>query len=634
LVEAPHSQPLRFGVFEVNLQARELRKHGVRVRLRGQPFAILAMLLEKPGEVVTREEMRKRLWSNGVDETFVDFEHSMNSAIKKLRAALNDSPENSRYIETIPRLGYRFIAPVEEVAAEAWKPYERGQATETPAHVTWRRRLAVLIPALALTAALVVWLAQTASHRTSAAAPLRSIAVLPLADLSGDPSQDFFAEGMTDQLITDLAKIGSLRVVSRTSVMRYKGTKKSLPEIAKELNVDAIVEGSVVRAGQKVRITAQLLQGSTDKHLWAESYDRDLGDVLRLQNDVAQAIAAQVRAELSPELKVQLQSARPIKPEAYEPYLRGRYYFTNQFTSASALNKAKSDFEEAIRKDPSFALAYAGLADTYVYLMFTGQSELPPDRAYKSAKEALNKALELDDSIGEAYDTLGVLSWRFEWNWDAAERNFKKAIELAPSYSCAREDHAIYLSFLGRRAEAQMEIAKSKTIDPSPSFEMTAAAAEYQLRDYRALVDSGRRGVASDPNEWSHHYNLAEGYVGMGKILEATYEYQRAVELSERNPDATAGLAHAYAMTGMTAQAQEILRDLEQKSKNAYVSPYTIATVYASLGDKDKAFDLLERAYRQKSLEMAWHLKADFRIDNLRSDPRFHDLMRRVGLKE
>jgi len=618
-------------VFEVNLQARELRKHGVRVRLRGQPFAILAMLLEKPGEVISREEMRKRLWSSGSDETFVDFEHSMNSAMKKLRAALNDSPENSRYIETIPKLGYRFIAPVEEVAVEARKPYERGQAAETPAHVTWRRRLAVLIPALALPAALVVWLVQTASHRTNAAAPLRSIAVLPLADLSGDTSQDYFAEGMTDQLITDLAKIGSLRVVSRTSVMQYKGTKKGLPQIAKELNVDAIVEGSVVRSGQKVRITAQLLHGPTDKHLWAESYERDLGDVLRLQNDVAEAIARQVRVELSPAAKVQLSSARSINPDAYEPYLVGRYYFTNQFTSVTALNTAKSNFEEAIRRDPSFALAYAGLADTYFYL--ADQSGTPSDSAYKSAKEALKKAVSLDNGIGEAYDTLGVLSWRYDRDWDAAERNFNKAIELSPSYSCAREDRAVYLSFLGRRTEAQDDLATSRTIDPSPAMLMTEVASDYQLRDYGALLDASRRHIAADPNEWTGYFNLGMGYQGTGKMVEAISAYQRAVEVSNGNPSAAAALAQAYALTGKRALSQQILTDLE-KSKSGYVSPYTLATVYAGLGEKDKAFELLDQAVQARALDVSYHIKADVRIDSLRSDPRFDNVLHRMGLKE
>ena len=632
MAEAPNSQTHRFGVFEVNLQARELRKHGVRVRLRGQPFAILAMLLERAGEVITREEMRKRLWSNGSDETFVDFEHSMNSAIKKLRAALSDSPENSRYVETIPKLGYRFIAPVEEVAKEARTRRERnGQATEGAARASWSRRLAVLVPTLALTIGLVVWQMQSVSRRASAGGPLRSIAVLPLANLSGDASQEYFSDGITDQLITNLAKVGSLRVISRTSVMRYKGTRKGLPEIAKELNVDAIVEGSVVKSGQKIRITAQLLDGPTDRHLWAESYERDFGDVLKLQNDVAEAIAVQVRAELSPEVKAQLRSARPINPEAYEPYLRGRYYFTNQFTSAVALKTAKNNFEEAIRKDPSFALAYAGLADAYFYL--ADQSELPPDQAYKSAKQALNKALELDDSIGETYDTLGVLSWRFDRDFASAERYFNKAIELAPSYSCAHEDRAIYLSFMGRGAEAQNEIARSRILDPGPSSLITEVAADYQMRDYEALLDASRRQVASDPKEWTGHFNLGLGYQGTGKMVEAISAYQKALEISGGNPNAAAALAQAYARVGKRALAEKILADLE-KSKSVYVSPYTLATIYASLGEKDKAFEFLERAVKERSLDITYHIKADPRIDNLRSDARFHDLMHRMGLPE
>jgi tetratricopeptide (TPR) repeat protein len=301
---------------------------------------------------------------------------------------------------------------------------------------------------------------------------------------------------------------------------------------------------------------------------------------------------------------------------------------------AQPLNMAKSYFEESIRKDPSFALAYSGLADSYVYLAFSGQGGLSPDRAYKSAKVALNKALELDDSIGEAYDTLGLLSWRFDWNWEAAERNFNRAIALAPSYSCAHEDRAVYLSFLGQRSEALAEIAKSNSIDPGPSSAMTESAAQYQMRDYEALLDASRRGVASNPNEWTEHYNLAVGYAGTGKLLEAISEYQKAVEISDGNPDAVASLAHAYAVIGRRAQAEKILRDLEHKSKSVYVSPYTIATIYAGLGEKDKAFELLEKAYQERSLDISWHIKADLRIDNLRSDPRFEVLLRRVGFPQ
>jgi TolB-like protein/DNA-binding winged helix-turn-helix (wHTH) protein len=633
---APTPRVLRFDIFDLDLRAGELRKHGVKLRLQGQPLQVLAILLESAGNLVTREELRSRLWPA---DTFVDFDHSLHNAIARIREALADSAETPRYIETLPRRGYRFITQVEQVHPEV-PPVSAESGKESGERVTvattkTRSRLTLAFTLLILVAvASAFWLVRTGLHAISAAPRIRSIAVLPLQNLSGDPSQEYFTDGMTDELITDLAKVNALRVISRTSVMRYKGTKKSLPEIARELNVDGIVEGSVMRSGQRVRITAQLLQAATDQHLWAETYDRDLGDVLRLQSQVAQAIAQQVRAELTPQQEAQFRAVRPLNPDAYEPYLRGRYYLSNQFTLASSLKTAKSDFEESIRKDPSFAPAYSGLADSYVWLAFSGQGGLSPDRAYKSAKEALNKALALDGSIGEAYDTLGLLSWRFDWDWDAAERHFNQAIALAPSYSCAHEDRAVFLSFLGRRAEALTEIAKSNAIDPGPSSAMAESASHYQMRDYEGLLEASRRGVASNPNEWTEHYNLAVAYAGTGKLLEAVYEYQKAVEMSGGNPDAAAALAHVYAVIGRKPQAEKILHDLERKSKSAYISPYILATIYASLGDKDKAFQLLEKAYREKSLDLSWHLKADLRVDNLRSDPRFQDLVRRVGLPQ
>jgi len=625
----PATCVLRFDTFELDLRAGELRKRGVKLRLQGQPVQLLAILLQSPGHLVTREELRSQLWPA---DTFVDFDHSLHNAIGRIREVLGDSTVIPRYIETLPRRGYRFIAPVEEVQAlrssEANGNKTREAVAVAPQSKT-RASLALTLLVLAASGS-AFWLVRAVSRPTSAAPRLRSIAVLPLENLSGDPSQEYFADGMTEQLITDLAKVGSLRVISRTSVMRYKGTKKGLPEIARELNVDGIVEGSVMRSGNRVRITAQLLHAPTDKHLWAEAYERDLGDVIRLQNEVAQAIAQQVRAQLTPQQQARLRSARLVNPEAYEAYLKGRYYLSNQFTMVKPLNMAKGYFEESIRKDPGFALAYSGLADSYVYLAFYGHGQ-SPDRAYSSAKEALHKALELDDSIGETHDTLGLLSWRFEWNWDAAEREFNHAIALAPSYSCAHEDRAVYLSFIGRRADALAEIAQSNELDPGPSSAMTESAAYYQLRDYQSLVEASRRGMVSSPNEWTEHYNLGVGYEGTGKLLEAISEYQKAIEISNGDHDATASLAHAFAAIGRRAEAEKILHDFERKSKSGYVSPYMIATIYAGLGERDKAFEFLERAYQERSLDISWHLKADLRIDNLRSDPRFQDLVRRVG---
>jgi len=625
---APAARALRFDTFELDLRAGELHKRGVKLRLQGQPLQVLTILLQSAGNLVTREELSSQLWPA---DTFVDFDHSLHNAIGRIREVLGDSAETPRYIETLPRRGYRFIAPVEEVQAPRISEANGNKTPEGVAVAPPTARRVALAITLSFCAAigLTVWAAWRHFYVKSPVPSIRSLAVLPMQNLSGDAAQEYFADGMTEELITDLAKVSALRVISRTSVMRYKGTKKGLPEIAKELNVDGIVEGSVMRSGNRVRITAQLLHAPTDKHLWAEAYERDLGDVLRLQNEVAQAIAQQVQAQLTPQQQARFRSAGSVNPDAYEAYLRGRYYLSNQFTMGQPLNTAKSYFEESIRKDPDFALAYSGLADSYVYLAFFRQ--LSPEAAYKPAKEALRKALELDDSIGEAHDTLGQLSWRFEWNWNAAEPEFNHAIALAPSYSCAHEDRAVYLSFIGRRAEALAEITRSRELDPGPSSGMAESAAYYQLRDYQSLVEASRRGVVSSPNEWTQHYNLAIGYEGTGKLLEAISEYQKAIEVSNGDHDATASLAHAFAAIGRRAEAKKILHDLEKKPKSAYVSPYMIATIYAGLGDKDKAFEFLERAYQERSLDISWHIKADLRIDNLRSDPRFQELVRRVG---
>jgi TolB-like protein/DNA-binding winged helix-turn-helix (wHTH) protein/Tfp pilus assembly protein PilF len=620
---------LRFDIFELDVRTGELRKRGAKVRLQGQPLQVLETLLRRPGDLVTREELRAQIWKA---DTFVDFDHSLHNAIARIREALGDSAEAPRYIETLPRRGYRFIGPVETIKiALPQASAQSRQSSEVSAEVRPSRPHALLAFATLIVVVVigsVFWLERTATPRTSAAPRLDSIAVLPLDNLSGDASEDFFVDGMTDQLITDLAKVGSLRVISRTSVMRYKGTKKSLPEIARELNVNAIVEGSVVRSGQRVRVTAQLLEAPTDQHLWAETYDRDLGDVLKLQGEVADAIAQQIRAQLTPQQQTSLRSARAVNPAAYDDYLRGRFYFTTEFTKPVSLKKAQHYFEDAIQKDPDFALAYAGLADTYVYLAFTGA--MSRDRAYRSAKEATGKAQELDDSMGELHDTLGVLSWQFEWDWDAAEREFNRAIALAPSYSCAHEDRSIFLAFRGRRADALTEIAKIDQLDSGPSAATAESWTYYELRDYPNLIEAGRRGLLVDPNNWFQHYHLGVGYEGVGKLQDAISEYQKSIELSDDDPGATISLAHAYLAVGKKAEAEKILRDLERKSKSAYVSPYTMATLYAGLGDKDRAFELLEKAYLERSLDIS-SLQADLRLDNLRPDARFQHLLSRMG---
>jgi eukaryotic-like serine/threonine-protein kinase len=491
--------------------------------------------------------------------------------------------------------------------------------------------LAFAVAALLLTLALFTANVGGWRERLTAGSPdIRSMAVLPLENLSRDPEQEYFADGMTEELTTDLSKISALRVISRTSAMHYKGTNKTLPEIARELNVDGVIEGSVMRSGNRVRITAELINAHRDQHLWAETYERDLSDVLKLQSEVAQTIAQQVRVQLTPQQKAQLGSAPRVDPAAYDAFLLGRSYFQWGSNSLEGFRKAQMLFEQAIQKDPTLALAYVGLADSYVYM--GSQRWVPPQEASARAGEALRKALELDGTLGEAHSSLGWLNWRYDWNWPMAEREFKYALELNPNYVAGQEQLTWYLAWSGRRAEALGELASMAKLDLAYS---THTAAEcgiyYHQRDYHALVEASRRFVTLNPTAWPGHYFLAVGYDGLGQQLDAISEYQKAVELSHGDTDTTAGLAHAYIGMGERAEAEKILGDLLRQSKKNYVSHYMIATIHAGLGDKDKALEFLEQAYQERSPDLPYFLRADLRMDNLRSDPRFQDLMHRMN---
>jgi TolB-like protein/DNA-binding winged helix-turn-helix (wHTH) protein/Tfp pilus assembly protein PilF len=628
--------------FILDFRAYELRRSGQLLKLEPTPFGILALLLEQRGGLVTRQQIVERIWGAGV---FLDTDNSINGAIRKIRLVLNDDPEQPRFIQTVTGRGYRFVAAIAESEPETAaatprlavvSPAQSEKAIEpAPSSLRRLRPAVTFVASLILMTLLALWLVPAISHRTAATGPIRSLAVLPLDNLSGDSSQDYFADAMTDELITDLAKVGALRITSRTTVTLYRHTHKTLPEIARELNVDGIVEGSIARSGERVRITAQLIHASSDRHIWADTYEGDLGDVLRLQSDVAQAITQQVRAQLTPELKQQFSAARQVDPGAYEAYLKGRYYIYNQdFTDPVSLNQAKANFEEALRKDPNFSSAYSGLAETYICLVFFGKGQITAADGYRSARNAVQKALELDPNNGEAYDALGELNWDADLDWNAAERSFDKAIALAPSFSCAHEDRAMLMALMGRRDEALTELEKSKQIDPGPDSVGVESAVYLQLRDWEHLREWSLVRLASDPNRSDVHSDLGTAYEGTGKLPEAIAEYEKAVELSNGDLGPVASLGHAYAAIGRRADAEKILRDIEQKSKSGKASPYLAATIYAGLGQKDKAFELIEKAYREKSLDVAWALGSDLRTDNLRSDPRFQNLLRRVGLSQ
>jgi TolB-like protein/DNA-binding winged helix-turn-helix (wHTH) protein/Flp pilus assembly protein TadD len=630
--------PLRFGVFELDLQAGQLRKHGLRVRLQEQPFQVLAMLLGRQGEVVTREELQKKLWPA---DTFVDFDHGLNKAINKIREALGDSADSPRFVETVPRRGYRFLADVNIVEASipdpglADQPQPRAEVGERPdpASEPATPKYLVLLPAWKISAfVLVLLMASTAAwelYLPSRSSPvIRSLAVLPLESLSSDASQDYFADGMTDELISDLGQINALRVISRTSVMTYKHIRKPLPQIARELNVDAVVEGTVLRFGNKVRITAQLIEASSDKHLWSQSYEGELRDALALQSKVAKAIADQIQINLNPKEQAALKNARVVNPEAYESYLKGRYFWNKR--TADGLKAALTYFNQAIDQDPKYAPAYSGLADTYALLADWEYGVMTPKEALPKAKAAAMKALELDDTLGEAHNSLAFCLDVFDWDFDSAGKEYRRAIELNPGYATAHQWYASHLIVLGRNDEAIAELRKAESLDPL-SLIVSADLADFLIiaHSYDESMRESRKTIEMDPNFALAHNQLGQAYLQMQMDDQAVAELQKAVQLSGNSPTCIANLARAYVASGKRSKASKLLGDLEKRSSSAYSHASEIAMIYASLGDADQAMNWLEKSYEDR-FNPSVLLRPGF--DPLRSDPRFEGLLRRIGL--
>jgi TolB-like protein/DNA-binding winged helix-turn-helix (wHTH) protein/Flp pilus assembly protein TadD len=625
-------QVIRFGEFELDLQAEELRKGGVRIKIQEQPSQILLALVSRPGELVTRDDLRRQLWAA---DTFVDFETGLNRSIAKLREVLGDSPDIPRYIKTIPRKGYRFIASVEPVPVALEN--QSTNARKVPENGWWKNRpLATAIVFLAILLAVVAYWLPDSERRssTSTHASRTMLVVLPFENLTGDPGQEFFSDGVTEEIITQLGRLQAkdLGIIARSSAMKYKNTSKSVVEIAKELNVNYVVEGSVRRKSKQVRIAVQLIRANDQTDLWAESFDRGFDDVLSVQSEIARNIGQQLELHLAPNHPLSPQFVNALQPDAsaYEHYLRGRAYVFAGFDTPQALRRAQGYFEQAVQEDPNFARGYAGLAASYVLL-----SEfrwLPPQEAYKPGMEAARKALELDTSLGEAHTALGWLMWRHDWDWASAEKEYRYACELNPNDVDAHQALTWFLAWSLRSAEAFSEIDKIRQLDPAQAFTIDQAGVYFHLRDYKSLVEVGEKSVASRPDFWVSHYFLGVGYEGSARLSEAIIEYRKAVELSQGDTDPTAALAHAYAFTGNRTEAEAILNRMQQKAKRDYVSPYMIATIYAGLGDKDKAFESLERAYKERSTDLPYFMKADLRIDSLRSDARLRDIQRRVGL--
>jgi TolB-like protein/DNA-binding winged helix-turn-helix (wHTH) protein len=619
--------PIRFGIFEV--QADELRRQGLRIKLQDQPFQILIMLLERPGEVVGREELQKRLWPA---DTFVDFDRGLNRAVNKLREALGDNSESPRFIETLARRGYRFIGPV-EIAVATPPPSLPQIEPAQPVQSSQKRwplaAAAMLAAALFLSLGLNLWGIRDRLAGLRPHSRIESIAVLPLQNLSSDPAQDFFADGMTDGLITEVARIGSLRVISRTSIMRYKGAHKPLPEIAKELGVDAVVEGTIMYSGQKVRITAQLIRASDDRHLWSEKYERDLGDALKLQGEVASAIADQIKIKLTTQQQQTLLRARRVEPRAYEAYLEGSYFGSK--VSEDSLNQSVALLTHAIELDPNYAQGYAGLSHSYYVIGMLGLH--PAGEAYSKAKAAAVKALELDPSVAEAHNTLAEVKRGYDWDWAGAERDYKRALELNPSYALAHAGYAGVLSNMGRHEEAIAQARLARELDPvSVSSNTALGRILFRARRYDESIAACRKAIALDPNDASPLWWMALSQEQKREFPVAIVELEKAVSLSGPGTLSRALLANAYALAGQTAKASAILDGLKDLSTKKYVSPVDMAVVYTGLGDRNSAFLWLEKAYGERTMRIQELPEPIF--DPLRPDPRFLDLMRRLGLPQ
>lgn len=624
----------RFGKFELDPSSYELRTPRKTVHLEKSPMELLIFLAERQGQLVTREEIIKLLWA---DDVHVDTRQGINTAIYKIRAALEDDPKRPHMLQTVSGKGYRLIAvsPAAEqsrgLKPTPSSPHESGPPEADGGSGRKLRKWPTVVLGLAILALLAGFFAAfgrrllRSSNAARPAAEIRAIAVLPLANLSGNPQQDYLADGMTDELITDLAKSSGLRVISRTSVMRYKGTTLPLPQIGRELNVDAVVEGSVARSGERIRATAQLVETSTDRHLWADSYERDMRDVLLLQDDLAKAIADQVEAKLDSGRPVRV---RPVNPQAYDLYLKG-LYFCEKRTKADFATSLDY-FQRAIALDPGYAQAYAGKAEDYGLL---GNNRfMPPDQVYAKAKQAALKALQLDPDLAEAHVSMAEILDDYEWNWTGGEKEFKRAIELNPNDVTAHHWYAMSLAWRGRLTEATAEIEYASQLDPlSMRVNGNVAQILFWAHDYDRALRKSQSALKIHPNDWGTHMVLGRIWLQKRVNQAAIGEFQKAVDLAPGHRTLPIWLAYGYARIGQKQKAENILRRLENSQAQEYTSPALIAIIYAGLGERDEALTILERALVKRDTGLVI-IKVDPAFDPLRSDPRFQRVLNRVGL--
>jgi TolB-like protein/DNA-binding winged helix-turn-helix (wHTH) protein len=605
-----------FGEYELDCRTGELRRNGNAVKVQQQPAKVLSILVSRAGEVVTREELAEQVWGS---DTYVDFEHGLNFAIRKIRSVLEDDPEQPRFVETVPKRGYRFIAAVRNPREAARSPIETPDSRVAQNRVLYATAAILLFGAIG-----TIWYLRTSWFDKASAAQIRSVAVLPLRNLSNDPSQEYFSDGMTDELITDLAKAGNLRVISHTSVERYKGTKTPLREVAKQLGADAVVEGTVMRSADKVRITAQLIDARTDQHLWADSYERDLRDVLKLQDEVARRIAGEIGTNLISEGQQRPTRGHEVDPVVHESYLRGNFYW-NQL-NCDGFKKARQYFEEAVSRDPDFARAYVGLAETYFTLADWGCSQ-PEHEFVAKSKAAALKALELDPSLGEAHAWLGKLAFFYEWDFPKAESELKRAIELSPNYPESHMIYAVFLVTTGRRDLGLAEMTKAHDIDPVSQLpNVISVVVFYLARQYDAAITQGEKTIELYPNSLGTYDWLEPAYEQKGLYDQASTAFLKRKELAGVPQDQLSVWRTAYRESGMRGLWQ---KELGIAKKNPTPDACWLALIHAHLGNREQALEFLTQA-SQQHCSGPHTTVADPIFDDLRQDPSFKELSARL----
>ena len=633
---------LRFGVFELDPLAGELRKKGMKIRLQGQPVDILVMLLQRPGETVTREELHKKLWPA---DTFVDFEQGLNNAMMRLRAALDDSAETPRFIETMPRRGYRFIGSINGGpgnGGELATPTEaKPDAGDKPArHLKVGTRLAIVgLLSLAVAAALLLALNVRGWRDRLFAGParpqIRALAVLPLANLSGDPEQEYFADGMTEALIAELGRISAPRVISRQSIMQYKGSKKPLSEIARELKVDAVLEGTVERAGDRVRVIVRLDQVSPEGQLWSNQYNRDIRDLLRLQDEIARAVTDEVQVKLKPQERARLARSRPVNPGAQDDYFRA-LHFPNKYAAESYryteqdLLTAISYFRQAIEKDANYGPAYVGLAQAYIDLGSTYGGYHNPKETLPLAKAAATRAVEVDPTLGEGHFVLAQ-TLVYDWNWSEAERQYKLALELSPNYAPAHMEYGRFLqAVLGRNDEAMKQMAYAVELSPKdPQIRLMMGFVTYAARQYDSAISQFEALNAAYPRLGD--FGLGWSYREKKMYPEAIAALERALANS-RHPTVLASVASVYGLAGRKREALKLIDELKEGSRLHYMPASHFAAAYIGL-DEDETMTWLERAYDEHDQSMV-NINAYPGWDALRSEPRFQALVHRMNFPQ